>query len=363
MRDVARASGCSATTVSIVLNNAPLARYIPASTKDRIEKAAKKLGYRPKVVAHYLRSKRNRTVGVMVFDLTDPYCTLILRGIENALYQAAYVPLLTDAHNQRSRFERCLELLLDHKIEGLIVVANWLSVDINLLADIEKRNVPAAIVGMELNTESLSSVLVDNEAGGQLALRHLHSLGHRKIAFIRGPRMLGDSAPRWRGITAFARSVRLAIDLRLVVDLPDSFDPNSGFEHGYKLTEELLRRKRSFTALLAFDDITTFGAIRALATAGLNVPEHCSVIGFDDVAPAALSVPSLSTVRQPMETMGTTAVGIVMDGINAAAEGQEFSAVHRKLAPELVVRESTRPWPELPSRKGKAVLPRPPFSA
>ena len=101
MRDVARESGCSATTVSIVLNNAPLARYIPPSTKDRIEKVAKKLGYRPKVVARYLRSKRNHTVGVMVFDLLDPFCTLILRGIENALYQASYLPVLTDAHNQR----------------------------------------------------------------------------------------------------------------------------------------------------------------------------------------------------------------------------------------------------------------------
>ena len=363
MRDVGRASGCSATTVSIVLNNAPLARYIPASTKDRIEKAAKKLGYRPKVVAHYLRSKRNRTVGVMVFDLTDPFCTLILRGIENALYQAAYIPLLTDAHNQRPRFERCLELLLDHKIEGLIVVANWLSVDINLLADIEKRNVPAAIVGMELKTESLSSVLVDNEAGAHLALQHLHSLGHRKIAFLRGPKMLGDSSPRWRGINSFARSARLTIDPRLVVDLPDSLDPNSGFEQGFKLTEELLKRKRRFTALLAFDDMTAFGAIRALAKAGLRVPDDCSVIGFDDVAPAALSVPSLTSVRQPMEAMGATAVGIVMEGINAASEGQEFAAVHRKLAPELVVRESTRPWPKTPSRKGSAASAPSPISS
>ena len=351
MRDVARESGCSATTVSIVLNNAPLARYIPASTKDRIERAAKKLGYRPKVVARYLRSKRNHTIGVMVFDLTDPFCTLILRGIENALYQASYVSVLTDAHNQRGRFERYLEMLLDRRMEGLIVVANWLSVDINLLADIEKRNVPAAIIGRELQTESVSSVLVDNEAGARLGLEHLHSQGHRKIAFLRGPKMLGDSIPRWRGIVSFARSAKLELDPRLILDLPDSFDPNSGFEGGYKLTEELLKRKRRFTALMAFDDMTALGAIRALAKAGLRVPEDCSVLGFDDVPHAAFSVPSLTTVRQPMEAMGTTAVGIVMEGINAAAEGQEFTAVHRKLAPELVVRETTRPWPEGAARK------------
>lgn len=356
MRDVARESGCSATTVSIVLNNAPLARYIPPSTKDRIEKVAKKLGYRPKVVARYLRSKRNHTVGVMVFDLLDPFCTLILRGIENALYQASYVPVLTDAHNQRGRFERYLEMLLDRRIEGLIVVANWLSVDINLLADIEKRNVPAAIIGRELQTESVSSVLVDNEAGAHLGLEHLHSQGHRKIAFIRGPKMLGDSIPRWRGIASFARAVKLPLDPRLIVDLPDSFDPNSGFEGGYKLTEELLKRKRRFTSLMAFDDMTAFGAIRALAKSGIRVPEDCSVLGFDDVPPAALSVPSLTTLRQPMEAMGTTAVGIVMEGINSAAEGQEFTAVHRKLIPELVVRESTRPWPDGGGHKAQEIF-------
>src|SRR5229473_3639105 len=170
IRDVAKESGFSLTTVSIVLNDAPLARYIPPATKKRIEKAAKKLGYRPNLFARSLRSKRSHTVGVMVFDMTDPYCTLILRGIENCLYQSSYLPILTDAHNQRGRFERYLEMLLDRRVEGLIVVANWLSVDINLLADIEKRNVPAAIIGRELQTESVSSVLVDNEAGAHLGL-------------------------------------------------------------------------------------------------------------------------------------------------------------------------------------------------
>src|SRR5437867_7760630 len=106
IRDVAKESGFSSTTVSIVLNNAPLARYIPAATKKRIEKSAKKLGYRPNLFARSLRSKRTHTVGVMVFDMTDPFCTLVLRGIENSLYQASYLPILTDVHNERGRFEQ-----------------------------------------------------------------------------------------------------------------------------------------------------------------------------------------------------------------------------------------------------------------
>ena len=118
IRDVAKESGFSSTTVSIVLNNAPLARYIPAVTKKRIERAAQKLGYRPNQFARSLRSKRSHTVGVMVFDMTDPFCTLMLRGIENTLYQSSYLPILTDVHNERSRFERYLEMLLDRRMEG-----------------------------------------------------------------------------------------------------------------------------------------------------------------------------------------------------------------------------------------------------
>src|SRR3954447_17474529 len=282
IRDVAKASGFSSTTVSIVLNNAPLARYIPPTTKKKIEVAAKRLGYRPNQFARSLRSKRSHTVGVMVFDMTDPFCTLILRGIENTLYQSNYLPILTDVHNEGSRFERYLEMLLDRRIEGLIVIANLLFLDINLLADLERSSVPTAMIGFELKNDSMSSVIVDNEVGGQLALEHLYSLGHRKIAFIRGPKGLTDSSPRWRGIRNFVKQSGMELDARLILDLPESRDPLSSFESGCKLTEELIRQKRSFTALLAFDDMSAFGAIRALSKSGIRVPEQCSVIGFDD---------------------------------------------------------------------------------
>src|SRR6202035_2483830 len=342
IRDVAKQSGFSSTTVSIVLNNAPLARYIPAVTKKRIERAATKLGYRPNLFARSLRSKRSHTVGVKVFDMTDPYCTLVLRGIENTLYQSSYLPILTDVHNERSRFERYLEMLLDRKVEALIVLANWLFVDIDVLADLEKSSIPTAMIGRELRTDSVSSVMVDNEVGAYAALEHLHSLGHRKIAFIRGPKTLADSAPRWRGVRNSAKERGLELDSRLIVDLPESRDPLSSFEAGQKLTEDLIKQKRPFTAILAFDDMTAFGATRALSKGGLRVPEHCSVIGFDDVAASALYTPPLSTVRQPMEAMGAGGVDIVLDGIKSVLEKREVGAEHRKVAPELVVRESTR---------------------
>src|SRR5437867_6514687 len=265
IRDVAKESGFSSTTVSIVLNNAPLARYIPAATKKRIEKSAKKLGYRPNLFARSLRSKRTHTVGVMVFDMTDPFCTLVLRGIETSLYQASFLPILTDVHNERSRFERYLEMLLDRRVEALIVVANWLFVEIDVLGDLEKSNIPTAMIGRELQAGSVSSVIVDNELGAHSAIEHLFSLGHRDIAFLRGPKHITDTAPRWKGIRNFAKAHNLQIQSDLVLDLPESSNPLSSFEAGCALTEELLQKKRRFTALMAFDDMTAFGAIRALA--------------------------------------------------------------------------------------------------
>jgi LacI family transcriptional regulator, galactose operon repressor len=341
MRDVAQATGFSPATVSIVLNNAPLARFIAPTTRQKIEQTAKRLGYRPNAMARFLRSKRSQSIGVMLFDVTDPFCTPILRGIENAMYPLGYLPIFADAHNQAERFERYLEMLLERHVDGLIVVANWLFVDIHVLADLNKQETPAATIGWEIPGNRVSSVMVDNEAGGRLALEHLYQRGHRKIAIIRGPKSLIDTAPRWRGIQKFAQSVKMELDSSLILQLPEVFDATASFEHGYRLTEELLQKKK-FTALLAFDDLTALGAMRALAKAGIRVPEDCSVTGFDDVAISALSAPSLTTVRQPLEIMGSTAVSIVMDAIKAGHENRDFAAVSQKLHPELVIRDSTR---------------------
>lgn len=341
MRDVAQATGFSPATVSIVLNNAPLARYIAPATRQKIEETAKRLGYRPNAMARFLRSRRSQSIGVMLFDVTDPFCTPILRGIENALYPLGYLPIFADAHNQHDRFERYLEMLLQRHVDGLIVVANWLFVDIHVLADLNKSEVPTAAIGWEIPGNKVSFVMVDNEAGGRLALEHLYQLGHRKIAFIRGPKRLIDSGPRWRGVQKFAQSVKLEIDPALVSQLPEVFDPNASFEHGFHLTEELLQKKKKFTALLAFDDLTALGAMRALAKAGVSVPGQCSVIGFDDVAISSLSAPALTTVRQPLETMGGAAVNTVLDAIKAGQENREAPVASLKLHPELVVRDST----------------------
>ena len=345
LADVARESGFSASTISIVLNEAPLSRYVAATTKEHVREVAKRMGYRPDAFARSLRQRRSHTIGVMVFDISDPFCTLILQGIEKTLYSTEFLPFIMDAYNQRKQFERYLAMMLGNRVEGLIVVANWLFIDIDLLSELERHSVPTILVGSEMRTGPIGSVLVHNEQGGYLALEHLYALGHRKIAFIRGPRQLWDSSRRWEGVLRFAAEYGLALKNKWVVELTGSSDPNSGFEEGIALTRAMLERRPGFTALLAFDDLTAFGAIRALREAGKRVPEDCSVIGFDDVPYASLASPSLSTVRQPMEQMGAIAVERILKEIQDSDGTKRLHGRIELLSPELVHRESTARLP------------------
>jgi len=177
-----------------------LASHLRHDTRRRIREAAERLGYRPHVFARSLRNQRSNTIGVVVFDLSDPFCTLILRGIDKQLQPTEYLPIVMDAHNDRHRFGRYLDMLIDRRVEGLIVVANWLFVRIDALRGVVNRNLPTIVVGRDLHRSGIRSVLVDNEEGGYLALKHLYELGHRDIAFILGPKQLADTSRRRAGM-------------------------------------------------------------------------------------------------------------------------------------------------------------------
>jgi LacI family transcriptional regulator len=345
LQDVARRSGFSPSTVSIVLSEAPLSRYVAAQTKEHIRKAAENLGYRPDIFARSLRSRRSNTIGVLVFDISDPFCVLILRGLEKAMQGTRWMPILMDAHNERDQFERYVDLLLERRIEGLIVVANWLFDEGGLLEKTSRESMPTVVVGRDVSEQHLGSVIVDNETGGYEAIKHLYSLGHRRIALIRGPEKLIDSSRRWQGIERFARESGWTIDTRLVRQLPDALDPISPFDGGLQLTTELLAGRQKFTALLAFDDLTALGALRALAQAGLSAPRDCSIVGFDDVPLAALSTPGITTIRQPMEEMGAAAARRVL---KALADGEDLDPGLEMLPPVLVLRDSTAALPSMP---------------
>jgi LacI family transcriptional regulator len=345
IRDVAKGCGVSTTTVSMVLNHAPLATYIPEATKKRVEQVAEELGYQPNPFAQALRSRHSHTVGVMVPDIADPYCAQILRGIEISFSKSSYLPFLVDIQNNRRRFKKYLDVLLARRVDGLIILANSLSFETELLDAVERRKIPTVILGREPESDALSWVATDNEAGTQMALEHLYQLGHRKIAFIRGPEMIVDSSRQWTGISSFAKASGLEVDSRLVVTLTDPF---SSYEGGYERTKELLTLKVPFTALVAFDDMTAFGAIRALIGAGRSVPGDCSVIGFDDIPAAAFYNPALTTVREHMETLASKGSQILMEAIRAHRKNAAVNPIHHKVTPELIVRESTAAPSDIP---------------
>ena len=348
IRDVAKECGVSATTVSMVLNDAPLASYIPESTKKRIIHVAEGMGYQPNPFAQALRSRHSHTIGVMVPDIADPYCAQILRGIEKSFSRSSYLPFLVDIQNNRLRFKKYLNVLLARRVDGLIILANSLSFETELLGVLETRKIPSVILGREPGTDALSWVATDHEIGTQQALEHLYQLGHRKIAFIRGPKMIIDSHQQWSGICSFAAGSGLELDPRLVVTLADPF---SSYEGGYEGTRELLALNIPFTALVAFDDMTAFGAIRALISAGLRVPMECSVIGFDDIPAAAFYNPALTSVREHMESLASMGAEVLMEAIRAHRKNTTVSPVHRKIKPELVVRESTAAIRLLPTHR------------
>ncbi|MGB6828028.1 MAG: LacI family DNA-binding transcriptional regulator [Terracidiphilus sp.] len=344
--DVARACGFSVSTVSIVLSEAPLSQNVAAKTREQIRTMARKLGYHPDAFARSLRSRSSQTIGVLAFDLSDPFCIPVVRGIQAGLYPAHYLPLLIDAQTQRRLFDSYVKMILERRAESLIVIASWVFEETNLLADLKKNHVPSVIIGRDLSERGINSVLVDNEIGGALAVRHLIELGHKKIAVIRGPEEMFDSEPRWSGIQRAADAAGIELNPKLVFRLPGLVDPASGFEGGIRIAKEMHAAGKPFTAVVAFDDLTALGVVRGLTRVGMRIPEDCSVVGFDGVLPAEVATPAITTIRQPLKEMGMQAAGWVMQAIAKRGNSVDEAPRLYKALPELVVRDSTSVPPQ-----------------
>lgn len=341
--DIARVCHLSVSTVSIVLSEAPLSRQVAESTRLRIQTTAKRLGYHPDAYARSLRSRRTQTIGVLAYDMSDPYCVPVTTGIEEGLQQAQYFSLLVNAQTQRKLFDKYLRMILERRAEGIIVVASWVFEEADLLADIEKNHVPIVIVGRDLTQRRVTSVLVNNRAGGAMLMRHLDSLGHRHIAVIRGPQEMFDSAPRWEGVQQAANAAGIKLDPRLIFQLPNLSDSKLGFEGGRGFAREMVASGRQFTAVVAFDDLTALGVVRGLTEEGLRVPEDCSVVGFDDIQSAAVSTPGMTTVRQPLREMGLLATECMLRALaQGDGSGGQEAGLHI-LRPKLVTRTSSAP--------------------
>ena len=334
LRFLAHYLGLSPASVSLVLNQAPGAAAIPPTTQERIRQAARRFNYRPNTLARSLRHQRTFTIGVLVPEISEGYAVLVLRGIEDRLLREGYLYFVASHRHRPDLLEEYPRLLLDRSVEGLIAVDTPITTPLA---------VPVAAVSGHLTTAGITNIVVNHERAALLALRHLHDLGHTRLAVIKGQAFSSDTAVRWRSIRAAASRAGLTLDRRHVIQL-EGEGPLPDL--GYQVTQRLLAESPGFTALFAFNDLSALGAIAAIRHAGLRVPQDVSVIGFDDIQSAASHNPPLTTVRQPLSEMGALAAEIVVSRIGAAGPAPRVITVD----PELVVRGSTAICP--PARAG-----------
>lgn len=325
LKSVAAHLGLSAGTVSSVLNDAPSARHIPKSTRERIIAAARKLDYRPNFFARSLRKQRTFTIGVIAHEIGDGYSSSVISGIEHGARERNYF-FVTGVHrHDQELLDKYARLLLQRGAEGIITV------DFNLGHSFP---VPAIAIPGHMENKGVTNIVLDHHRAAELALKHLIDLGHSQIAILKGHPDSADSNSRWKAVEQVMQEVGLVLDPELVIPI-DSRDstPNLGYPFGRKLVE----KKRPFTALFAYNDISAIGAIRAFQEAGMRVPQDVSVVGFDDIPAAAFHYPSLTTIRQPLHKMGEIAVELLVAQIEHQSEWKQEIAVQ----PELVIREST----------------------
>jgi DNA-binding LacI/PurR family transcriptional regulator len=328
----------SQTTVSLVLNNSPSAKSIPPETRTRVIEAAERLNYRPNYFARSLRQSRSMSVGVLAPDLSEGYFTRVMSGVVEELSHAHYF-FFTACHDwKRELIEQYPRMLVERAVDGFLLL--------NTQADNIDVPVPVVAISAHIPLQNVTNIVLDHHSAVEKALIHLYELGHRDIAFMRGPRAIPDSEFRWESIQTVAREMGLRIDPAHVIRIDAAgWSMKTGYhpmapEIGYKPMQALLEKSRDFTAIFCFNDIAAIGAIRALRDAELSVPNDVSVVGFDDILSAAYSTPSLTTVRQPLFEMGKRGAEVLLDRI--ANREKEYPA-EIVVAPELVVRESTGP--------------------
>jgi len=331
IRDVARRARVSVATVSRALAEPRLVRK---ETLERVLAAARHLAYRPNPAAQSLITGRTGNLGIIVPDFENPFYPSVLRGVQARAHQGGYAVLLADSGEDPAA-EGNLVRTMTRQVDGIIVCAPFSS-------DTQLRGMAAttSLVLVNRQLSGIPAVLMDAAGGMRQATAHLASLGHRRCAFLNGPRRAWSNRERRRGLHAAARTTRIDI-----IEL-GPFEPK--FEGGFEAADQAL--DASVTAIIAFNDMMALGVLRRLAARGVRVPDEMSVVGFDDILYAAMCAPSLTTVAMPMEAAGRAAVDLLLQRSDGAA------AFHGRLPTDLIVRATTAPPPRrsVPHRRRRA---------
>ncbi|MEO6350225.1 MAG: LacI family DNA-binding transcriptional regulator [Candidatus Limnocylindrales bacterium] len=329
--EVARLAGVSIATASRVVSAADYP--VSAATRLRVLDAAKTLDYVPNALARGLIKAQTPLVGVIVHDITDPYFAEIVRGVEDAAKDSGYLVITCSSERDAVRESSYVRLLRQMRAAAVIFAGSGMD-DPVLNEELPKhisamRASGAAVVHLSPHALGEPEVSVDNVAGIEAMITALVELGHERIAFLAGPSTLYVARQRLAGYHGGLRDAAIAPDERLVIE--------SGFtaEEGARAVDTLLSRGVQFTAIACANDLLALGALQRLHALGIDVPGKVSVCGFDDIPMAAMTAPSLSTVRLPLREMGRLGF-IHADNV---VNGRQ-PATH-KLPTSVVLRDST----------------------
>ncbi len=327
IKDVARSARVSVATVSRVLNSTG---PVLASTRTRIRSAIDSLGYVPHHTARSLITRRTNTLGVLLPDIYGEFFSELIRGIDATVRKAGYHLLVSSSHGERGEAGAIFRAMRG-RVDGLVV----LSPDIPVPA--LRAAIPDSLPVVLLNSPdesggSFDLIHIDNVSGATAMVRHLHGLGHRRIAFIRGPEPNADATERLRGYRQALSSLGLGINAAL--ELPGDFREDGGYRAGRRIAG--MRHLPS--AIFAANDAMAIGCLAALRDEGRSVPGDFALAGFDDIPIARFTAPPLTSVRVSIAELGAAAAERVLHGVR---HGRGHKPLHLTLPTTLVVRESS----------------------
>ncbi len=315
----------SHSTVSRALRNSPL---VNRETAAAIQRIARERGYTASAVARGLVTRKTLSVGVVVTTIADPFVGAVVSGIEEAANREGYSVFLAESNADPARETSVVRSFAERRVDGIIVTSSRVGALYTEL--LSEMGVPIVLVNNQHPGEFVHSVMIDNVAGSRAATEHLIGLGHRRIAYLGDRFGYQSDAERFAGYRKALGRAGIPVAEELVVH------GDGKAEAAMTAMAALLGAAEPPTAVFCYNDMTALGALRAVRTAGLSVPQDISLAGFDDLFIASYTEPPLTTVRQPMRRMGALA----MENLLKLMAGQE-SADRIKVSAELVIREST----------------------
>ncbi len=340
IKDIARDAGVAISTVSFVINNRD---FVSDSTKKKVLKAIDKLGYSPNIIAQSLRTRKTKTIGVIVYDISNPFVAQIVRGIEEIAKQRGYLVQLGCTFNDLAMEERQINVLINQFVDGLLIVSG--RDNDKIYRKILKKNIPMVFVDKEVDGLANASVVIDNVEAVKNAVDYLFSLGHRKIGYISYPVSKQTTVKRrYEGYCKGLKNNGLKVNPEYVVMDEIYFNQElegKDMEITFEIMNKFLMTKKVPTAFITISDLFAYGLLKALRINNFRVPEDISVIGFDNIIFDNYVYPSLTTIKQPKKLMGITGINLLIDII----EGNKIENSTVILDTELIIRESTGPAP------------------